>query len=216
MTHILFETWSIADADGIAVVRDGLVAAGLLPGVGDSWVGAPAAGSINGDDLLWRVEFASETAYREWRRAGFWSGTAGHDLAARAVVRESVFYRSGVGRSRMAGRAGTWRSLVFAMTKDSAPGAVADLRAALLRMPDHIADIRAWRLSQVVESTGTRAWSHVWEQEFDDAGPLRGAYLTDPIHWGHVDAWFDVECPEWIVDPRLIHCFADVGDRIRL
>ncbi|WP_174273945.1 hypothetical protein [Sphingomonas bacterium] len=56
----------------------------------------------------------------------------------------------------------------------------------------------------------------MWEQEFDTADALRGPYLFDPIHWGHFDAWFDVECPEWIVDPHLIHCVAASGGAISL
>jgi len=72
-------------------------------------------------------------------------------------------------------------------------------------MPEHISTIRSWRLSRVVDNS---RWTHVWEQEYASLDGLTGEYMTNPYHWTTVDAWFDAEVPEHIVEPELAHLFA--------
>ena len=74
-------------------------------------------------------------------------------------------------------------------------------------MPYYIPAIRNWQLSRAEEATGARRWTHVWEQEYADAGGLMGPYMMHPYHWARIDRWFDPECPDRIVDARLCHSF---------
>ena len=74
-------------------------------------------------------------------------------------------------------------------------------------MPKHVKTIRSWQLGKVVEANGSRAWTHVWEQEYETLEGLTGAYMMHPCHWAQVDRWFDPEFPEWLVDPELCHTF---------
>lgn len=216
MTHILFEALTLGDTADRDAVTALLERASGLDGADDGWVGAPASGSLHAGDLLWRTRFADEAAYRRWRRDPFWSGSDAARLDAGIAARDRIFYRSALGRSRARSVPGIWRGLVFAIRPAAPRREVTALEAALLAMPAHIPEIRAWRLSHAIEATGARAWSHMWEQEFDTVADLRGDYLTHPLHWGHVDGWFDPECPQWIVDTRTIHCFAETGDAIML
>src|SRR5690606_2303336 len=81
---------------------------------------------------------------------------------------------------------------------------------ATLQMPEHIRTIVAWQLSTVRHAEGSARWTHVWEQEFPDVDGLLGPYMHHPIHWGHVDRWFDPECPERIVKDRVCHSFCAI------
>jgi Stress responsive A/B Barrel Domain len=74
-------------------------------------------------------------------------------------------------------------------------------------MPRYVPAMTAWQLSRVVESVGTTAWTHVFEQEFTNVEGLMGPYLMHPIHWAVVDRWFDPECPEVIITDRVCHSF---------
>ena len=38
---------------------------------------------------------------------------------------------------------------------------------------------------------------------------LTGEYMLHPFHWTTVDAWFDPEVPDHIVDPVLADLFAE-------
>ncbi|WP_306306846.1 Dabb family protein [Nocardia brevicatena] len=74
-------------------------------------------------------------------------------------------------------------------------------------MPQHIPTIRSWQLSRVRHAAGASEWTHVWEQEFDDLDGLLGPYMNHPIHWAHVDRFFDPESPDLIVRDRVCHSF---------
>ncbi|WP_336085561.1 Dabb family protein [Nocardia sp. SSK8] len=99
------------------------------------------------------------------------------------------------------------RVLLLRVAPDTPPATVRAFEADLLRMPTHIPTIRSWQLSTVRHPTGSIPWTHVWEQEFTDLAALQGPYLLHPIHWAHVDRWFDPECPESIVRDRVCHSF---------
>lgn len=214
MTCVYFETLTLGGGGSAEPVAALLREALALRGVRGGWSGVPLAASVNGGDLALRAGFADEAACLGWLGDPFWRRPETRRVLSSVAARNSIRYRPGTGRSRAGGAGGVWRGLVFAVSPDAGEAAVARLEAALLRMPAHIDDIRAWRLSRALAADGERRWTHMWEQAFDDVAPLRGRYLTDPIHWGHVDAWFDVEHPDWIVDPFLIHCIAAAGDAI--
>ncbi|MFC4128568.1 Dabb family protein [Nocardia rhizosphaerae] len=160
-------------------------------------------GVRNGGDVLahWRFDAAAN-----------WAGCAAkvEDVLGSPLVAhvDGVEYRGGTGGSAAPGAAGTvYRTLLLRVLPDTPATTVRRFEADLLRMPGYIPAIRTWRLSTVDRAIGSVPWTHVWEQEFADLDGLTGSYLMHPIHWAHVDRWFDPECPEMIVRDRVCHSF---------
>lgn len=190
------------ETDAAALVAQVQQAAATLAGVRSCWV-APVlpAVAMNAGHIVWRMTFATEreaiaapmdAAWRE-RVAGLLDGTqvshVGYHVTRRAA-------RGGSG--------GIWRALVFRVMPQGFPQGAAALEDALLLMPDHVSTIRSWALSTVSVCDGPKAFTHVWEQEFDSLDGLTGEYMAHPVHWVLADAFFDAECPEYIVDPYLV------------
>jgi hypothetical protein len=122
------------------------------------------------------------------------------------VHRDGVVYRDGEGGGDWS-RRGVYRALLLSVRPQAPAAAVARFESEILAMPRYINAIRAWRLSRVLESSGARPWSHVWEQRYDDLQGLAGPYMMHPCHWAWVDRWFDPESPDWIVDTHLCHSY---------
>ena len=94
------------------------------------------------------------------------------------------------------------------------PQAARELEEATLLLPRHVPEIRSWALSTVATVEGPKAYTHVWEQEFDDLDGLTGPYMRTPVHYGLVDAWFDAEYPQYVVDPHVIQVIGDIDSTI--
>lgn len=97
------------------------------------------------------------------------------------------------------------RTLLLTVRPGSPAPAVARFEADLAAMPVHIDTIRSWSLSR---TTGRSRWTHAWEQEYASLDGLTGEYMLHPFHWTTVDAWFDPEVPDHVVDPVLAHLYA--------
>lgn len=166
-------------------------------------VGPTLAGSHFGGDLL--AHFAFDDAAK---RADFDAALAPL-LATPAVASvDGVTYRSGAGGKSEPGLAnGVYRVLLLSIDEGTDPATVQRFEAETRMMPHYIPAIRNWQLSRADEATGARRWTHVWEQEYADAGGLMGPYMMHPYHWARIDRWFDPECPDRIVDARLCHSF---------
>lgn len=185
--------------------------AAALPGVQGGWAAVSPAGTINAGHLVLRLTHPSEgEAIRLPITPGWAEAIA--PLLDGALV-ETIGFRPAHARLRRRGP-GVWRALVFGLLPGARPEQVAALEAALLRMPAHVAAIRGWSLSPVAFCEGPKRYGLVWEQEFDDLAGLTGPYMTDPVHWAHVDAWFDADHPDYIVDPQLIHVHAAISRSI--
>ncbi len=102
-----------------------------------------------------------------------------------------------------------YRVLLLRVAPNTSRATVERFEEDLLRMPRYLPGIRSWQLSRVTRGTGLAPWTHVWEQEFTDLDALTGPYLMHPVHWAHVDRWFDPECPEMIVRDRVCHSFCE-------
>ena len=93
------------------------------------------------------------------------------------------------------------------------PGTPADQQEQferdMMRMPEYIPEIRNWALSRTDTALQPTAWTHVWEQEYEDLAGLQGGYMTSPFHWGLIDGWFDPECPKRIVENRFAHVYCE-------
>ena len=134
---------------------------------------------------------------------------------ANGVTLDSIAYRVALADAS-AGRKseGLWRCLVLSAEADASAEHMRLFEKDLLLMPSVIPAIRNWAYGRVVSSEGRRRWSCVWEQEFDDIAGLEGDYMMHPIHWGIVDSWCDLECPQRIMDPFLIHAAFTIREAV--
>jgi hypothetical protein len=99
------------------------------------------------------------------------------------------------------------RTLLLRVRPDAPVDARGRFESDLAEMPEHITTIRSWALSR---TTGRSPWTHAWEQEFVTLDGLTDEYMLHPFHWSVVDAWFDPEVPDHVVEPILAHLFAEV------
>lgn len=190
----------MAERDAIIAKLHSIVAE--LAVVASCWV-TPVSETavINAGHIVWRMEFATEGAANSIRLAPIWTGRIMPLLAGLDTT--SIGYQVARTVVRPAG-AGIWRALIFRVMPSGFPARAAALEAGLLMLPKYVSTIRSWALSPVATVEGPKAYTHVWEQEFDDLSGLTGEYMTHPIHWGVVDSWFDADCPNYVVDPHLI------------
>ncbi len=166
-----------------------------------SWAAAVSpVGVINAGDVVWRMAFRTESEALAAPLAPAWRAVVAPALEGARVT--SVGYRV----SRMGpgpNTPGIWRGLLFRVMPHGFPDLARQLEQELLLFPKYITTIRSWALSPVSFVEGPKAFTHVWEQEYDDLDGLTGEYMTHPIHWGLVDRFFDAESPVYIVDPQL-------------
>jgi hypothetical protein len=183
-----------------------------LPGVKTCWV-APVSPTavINAGQVVWRMTFGSETEALLAPATRAWREHIAPRLAPLQVM--GVGYQMVECKVRRTGP-GIWRGLVFRVEPHAPADLVRRLEAATLMLPKYVQEIRSWALSPVACSEGTKAFSYVWEQEFDSVADLTGPYMTNPVHWGIVDGFFDAEYPEYIVDPQLVQVVGAIDQSI--
>jgi Stress responsive A/B Barrel Domain len=104
-------------------------------------------------------------------------------------------------------RVGVFRTALFHAFRRPTPARLQAFEAELAAMPRRVGSIRAWTLGRVIASRGRFAWTHAWEQTYDDLHGLLGPYMQHPCHWGQVDRWFDPEHPDWLIEPEVCHAF---------
>ena len=169
----------------------------------------PAGEAVqNGGDLIWHVQFDRESAYLSAIRSREWSAVDAA-LTADAVSHvDSAAYPQGSFEIREPGlTGGIHRTLLISMLPGTASAKIAQFEAEMRQMARYLPGIRNWGFSQVVYASGIREWTHVWEQEFQDAAYLFGPYLNHPIHFASIDRWFDTQSHDWIVDPEICHTY---------
>jgi len=178
--------------------------AGVLRG----FVKATVAGTLNGGDLIWHLQFADEAAWRRLQASEDWQTLQSQLACGTGANVERVLYRGRPQGLRAPGlQSGVYRTLLVSAMRPGASARWAQFASETLAMPRYIDAIRNWQLSPVLEYSGSRAWTHVWEQEYVDLGALQGSYMLHPYHWAHVDRWFDWESPDWIIDRHMCHSF---------
>lgn len=172
-------------------------------------------GARNGGDVIVRLRFDCMDDWRHHRDTLDSALTgAGVGRIVGATLASTDARADWAGRRDGADSPGVYRTLLAKITDGTPAEEVSRFERALLQMPTHIPQIRAWRLSRVEESVGPTAWTHVWEQEYDDVDGLLGPYMNHPIHWAYVDSWFDPESPGQIVRERVCHTFCSIEEPI--
>ena len=38
--------------------------------------------------------------------------------------------------------------------------------------------------------------------------------MMHPVHWAHVERWFDSEYPEWLVDTQIVHSVCSIDEPV--
>jgi hypothetical protein len=207
---ISFSRAEAAEQDRVLIALQN--AAKALPQVQTCWVAAvSAAAVINAGDIVWRMTFASQSEALAAPLTRAWAEHIAPLLHGAEIG--GVGYNVSCGAARP-GEGGVWRALVFRVKPEADLAAVKALEDGLLLFPKYITSIRNSALSRVVAVEGPKAFTHVWEQEFDSLGGFTGDYMAHPLHWGLVDAFFDAEYPQYIVDPDLIQVVGEIDHPI--
>jgi hypothetical protein len=203
-----------ASENDVQVLCDRLTNAGTaLPGIRSQVVGETLPRAINGGQVMWRAVLATESDYWTCVASPEWRTTIDPLISPFSI--DSVIYRTGMSHcSAGRQRRGVWRCLVLSVDASTSANTVRQFEKDVLLMPTFVSAIRNWSLSPIIVASGHRRWTHIWEQEFDDVAGLEGEYMLHPIHWGLVDGWFDLECPQRIVDPWLIHASINITDAV--
>ncbi len=188
------------EADRLVALLDREMTA--LPGIVSAKAGKTLPDALYGGHLISRIAFACEDAWRACEASSQWQSRILPALAAsKGIFVDSAAYHSTHSCLSAGPRTdGIWRCLMFAADTHSPAESLRQFERDMLLMPGHVSTIRNWSLGHVVWTSGRRRWTHVWEQEFDNMGGLTGEYMTNPIHWGLIDGWYDPESPTRIID----------------
>ncbi|MEO3756885.1 Dabb family protein [Mycobacterium sp. B14F4] len=175
--------------------------AAAISGATDALVQPTLPGVRNGGDILVHLRFGE---------AGEWDSVAGSfdsllELPGVTRVNGATYTGSPI-TARKIPRT-VYRTLLLRVQPAVDDATVQRFEDDLGLLPRYVTSIATWQLSRVDSAVGTSPWTHVFEQEFRDLDGLTGPYLMHPIHWAHVDRWFDPECPDVIVRDRVCHSF---------
>jgi len=180
----------VPDLQAFAAAADRAVVQPTLPGV------------RNGGDILMHLRFIDDAQ---------WDAVAGEltTILSRPAVThvDGAQYRGTPEAAGQHGQDAVYRTLLLRVVPGSDEATVKRFEDDLRLLPRYVPAITAWQLSRVECAVGASPWTHVFEQEFRNLDALMGPYLMHPIHWAHVDRWFDPECPEVIVRDRVCHSF---------
>jgi len=195
-----------------AIIAELRAAMADMPGVSSCWIAPVLEGvAINAGQIVWRMEFQTEREAQAIQLDPQWSSRVAPLLHDAEIT--TVGYCIAHSAVRAVG-SGIWRALIFRVRPEGFPDAAKALEAGLLLFPKYIPAIRSWALSNVSTIEGPKAFTHVWEQEFDSVVGLTKDYMVSPLHWGVVDAWFDAESPDYVVDPQLIQVVGQIDKSI--
>jgi stress responsive alpha/beta barrel protein len=187
----------------VAELADALARAGMqAPGALRSHAAPHLPGSLGGGDLTWDVLFESEVlAAADPALGALQAEIARVDAVVVAPIRRYVAKPA---------LAGIKRTLLLRASPSADPARVAAFERDMLELPRYVPAIRNWSFARAARGP----WTHVWEQEFETVEGLSEDYMLSPYHWGLVDGWFDVECPQCVVEPRLAHVFCAARESV--
>ncbi len=194
-----------------AMLTGALTASGTIAPVARAMLEPTLPGVFNGGDYIWHLQFGDEAAYRAWQADPAGGKAADAVLANPALAAhvDVVAYYGGRSGSKGELARGAYRTLLLSVNRAPGEDAIDRFDFETYEMGLYIPTIVNWQVSRVTEASGARPWTHVWEQEYADIGGLHGTYMLHPHHWGHIDRWYDPECPDFMIDTNLCHGFCD-------
>lgn len=190
-------------------------ATGRLSGTITRLAAPTLPGTYHGGDFIWRVSFADRAAADQAlaTEAGAAIGALLADRQTVTTLDEAEFQTGDAGGAADAAT-GLYRVAMFCANRNPTLERLAAFARDTRTMPDHVRTIIRWELSQAAKASGAMPWTHLWEQEYADRAGLEGAYMLHPVHWAHVERWFDTEYPDYLVAPRLVHSFCAIDRAI--
>jgi hypothetical protein len=204
----------ITAADGAdrSQIEAALNGAAKASGVVRSMLNPTLPNVYNGGDYIWHLQFNDEDAYRHWLADGAGGKAADALVGDPSLVKlaESAAYQGGrTGTKPDAPAKGCYRTLFLSVNQAPSEAAIEKFDRETYMMGVYIHTIKNWQVSRVKDASGTRPWTHIWEQEYEDLSGLMGAYMLHPHHWGHIDRWYDPECTDYMIDTFLCHTFCN-------
>jgi hypothetical protein len=190
-----------ADETARDALVDKLRAEAAVSGARSALVEPTLPGVRNGGDVLVHLRFEHRDGWEAVARRI--DGQLAHADVQR--VNGATYHGNPV--TGVGGSGSIYRTLLLRVAPGTSAALVEQFENDLRLLPRYVRSIHTWQLSRVEEAVGTSPWTHVFEQEFTDFEGLMGPYLMHPIHWAHVDRWFDPECPEVIIRDRVCHSF---------
>lgn len=168
-------------------------------------------GSFGAGDYTWDAEFVDNAA----RHAAQYSDYQTRVLQPLYDEMIERAWRMGLqliggGLRDAALRDGIKRTAYFRLLPNAPASVAAQLERALLQMPAYMPGMTNWSLSRAIDSE----WTYVWEQEYARLDDLLGEYMVHPIHWSHIDPWFDPEFSRQIIDTLLSHAFCPAASSV--
>jgi hypothetical protein len=212
LTRLLFFPSDRSAADRQAVTQKLREASAQSPMVKRFMLEPTIAGVLNGGDFIWHLQFADEAAYRACLAQPHWREKVNPLFDGGATFKkcESVAYPGGLsGAKPVKLGQGVYRTLIMTLRPGTKAQDAEQFDKELSGMPKYISSIKNWQLSHATEGSGSRKWTLVWEQEYENLGGLTGPYMDHPFHWGLVDRWFNPECSQYIIDKVLCHTYCE-------
>lgn len=198
--HYITFAEGVADAD--ALIEEIRTAAAAVSDV--YLVGVPHEGSTNAGNVICKLGFANRDAYDQAKAGQAWADLyAILDDASRVANVEFGAYDAGVfDISNPDATNCVHRVLMFADQERAKPEDVEMLDRLFTHFADYVPMLN-WRVATCVESSGSRDWKHIWEQDYESLDIFNGQYMFTPFHPTYVDTYFDTECHNWTADPYL-------------
>lgn len=169
-----------------------------------SLVAVPHEGGSNDGDLICKLGFVDQDEYEAAKQGEGWAQLHEvlDDPAVVSVVEFGAYDAGTAGIDNPDATNCVHRVLMFAEQELTKPEDAARLDELFARFHEYV-PILNWRVATCVESSGSREWKHIWEQDFESYDIFVGQYMFTPFHPTYLDTYFDTECPNWVADPFL-------------
>lgn len=200
--HYIAFAEGLSEGDAAALTESIKAAADAVSDV--NLVATPHEGGSNCGNLICRIMFHDQQDYESAKAGQPWADFKAI-LADAAKVKNVEFgaYPAGnYGIDNPDAKNCVHRVLMFADQERAKPEDVAQLDKLLAHFHEYVPMLN-WHVASVVESSGSKKWAHIWEQDFESIDIFNSVYMFTPFHPTYVDTYFDTECHNWTADPFL-------------
>lgn len=167
-------------------------------------VAVPHEGGSNDGDAVCKLGFKDRDEYENAKSGSGWSALRAvlDDVGLVSNVEFGAYDAGSCGIDNPDAKNCVHRVLMFADQERAKPEDVAMLDTLFTHFHEYVPMLN-WRVAAIVESSGSRDWSHIWEQDFESYDIFVGQYMFTPFHPTYVDTYFDTECHNWTADTFL-------------
>lgn len=200
--HYITFAEGVADGDK-AALTEAIKAAADATGA-KTLVAEPHEGGSNCGNLICLLGFSDQTAFEAAKEGQGWQDLRAilEDETKVALFEYGAYDAGEVGVGAPDAKNCVRRVLMFANQERAKQEDI----ERMYKLCPHFAEyvpILNWRMATCVESSGSRDWKHIWEQDFESYDIFVGQYMFTPFHPTYFDTYFDTECHNWVADPFL-------------